>query len=179
MATSSIDKEFQAWLDVKGITDPHSRHEMLDQFLYERNLPAQIEKDVAAFVAAHPDYIVCESNKAKIDFFLDLYDLKPIRENLERAFEHLSKAGSLALRKPEPAYDPDKPETRAGQWTNGVFRPFEPGGTRSGKSYLMGQITPGAEEAIIRKNHRNMSADEYLKAINTSRAFQKKMDESK
>jgi hypothetical protein len=75
-------------------------------------------------------------------------------------------------------------------WRNGVFHPDPAYNQPSRVTYAqhaetpatVGQSDPGgvaAGEPTIRKNVNNMTADEYLKSINSSRTFQKKMDESK
>ena len=184
---SDLQIEFDAWLDERNITDPHERHGLLEEFLATR--PAQLKADAEKFVELHRDeYIPSDFNRERLLYYLSLEDLPPTLQNLEMAFAHYKKTGGLALRQPdpEPAVKPqDVPERRSGAWRNGRFIPDWNNPTTETvyaqhvpTPQTVGQVAPGGEGAVIRKNHCNMSADEYLKAINTSRAFQKKMDET-
>src|SRR5208282_1008388 len=56
---------------------------------------AKIESD--AFVAANPDYVKCQSNFEAITSWMVRYDLQPVRENFQLAYDKLKAAGVLTL----------------------------------------------------------------------------------
>jgi hypothetical protein len=183
---SALDQEYKAWLAQKGITGvPTEDH--LNAFLEERNLPKKVAADVTRWKAAHPECPMSESNRKKLNYWLNLNTppLPATFENLEEAFEAMK--GVLQLVEPVPPLP--EVETRIGAWRNGVFHPDPAYNQPSRVTYAqhegtpatVGQSDPGgvaAGEPTIRKSVNNMTADEYLKSINSSRTFQKKMDES-
>jgi hypothetical protein len=56
---------------------------------------AKIESD--AFVSANPDYVKCQSNFEAITSWMVRYDLQPVRENFQLAYDKLKAAGVLTL----------------------------------------------------------------------------------
>jgi hypothetical protein len=165
-----LDAEFKAWCEAKGISIPN--HGEVGIFLNERK---QARLDFARFIIDYPQYVVIESNQKKVRAFLDLNDFPVTYENLVAAYHTLKS--NLILEKIKPPVDPDKPETRPGQWTNGRFIPFDTGNVE--KTYLCGQADASkiaGGEPDIRKNPRNMSAEEFQRACQQSPTFRKKMD---
>jgi hypothetical protein len=184
---SALDQEYKTWLEKNGITRVPTQDDM-NAFLEERNLPERVVADVARWKAARPECPMTEFNRTKLNYWLNLNTspLPATFQNLEEAFEAMK--GVLQLVKPVPPLP--EVETRVGAWRNGVFHPDPAYNQPSRVTYAqhaetpatVGQSDPGgvaAGEPTIRKNVNNMTADEYLKSINSSRTFQKKMDESK
>jgi hypothetical protein len=56
---------------------------------------AKIESD--AFVAANPDYVKCQSNFEAITSWMVRYDLAPVRENFQLAYDKLKEAGNVLI----------------------------------------------------------------------------------
>jgi len=56
---------------------------------------AKIESD--AFVAANPDYVKCQSNFEAITSWMVRYDLSPVRENFQLAYDKLKEAGNVLV----------------------------------------------------------------------------------
>ena len=125
--------------------------------------------------AKHPECsIQTQPNKSLFEKYLTLNDLPATMQNLEAAYEHLKRTGRLELVKVDPPLDPNKPETRAGQWRNGVFRPFDVGNSRGmERTALVGQHDPQAseDEPQIRKRPERMTSAEYAEALRTSKTF--------
>jgi hypothetical protein len=172
----------------KGLTGVQTQ-EQVDEFIEERNLPQKVVADVARWKAEHPECPMTEANRKKLNYWLQqLHEpaLPATYENLNEAYEAIKAV--LQLVKPVPPLP--EVETRVGAWRNGVFYPDLAYNQPSRVTYAehaetpttVGQSDPGgvaAGEPTIRKSVNNMTADEYLKSINSSRMFQKKIDESK
>lgn len=56
---------------------------------------AKIESD--AFVSANPDYVKCQSNFEAITSWMVRYDLAPVRENFQLAYDKLKAAGNVLI----------------------------------------------------------------------------------
>ena len=56
---------------------------------------AKMESD--AFVAANPDYVKCQSNFEAITSWMVRYDLAPVRENFQLAYDKLKAAGNIMI----------------------------------------------------------------------------------
>jgi hypothetical protein len=172
----ALDVEFKAWCNQRNIVIPNNGE--IDIFLAERK---QARLDFARFVIDFPQYVVAESNQKKIRAWLDLNDFPATYENLVAAYESLKPNLQLEESKPPvDPIDPDKPETRPGQWTNGRFFPFDTsaGGSGAMHKFVVGQSTPGASDAEvqIRKRPENMSSEEFARACRSSKAFRDKFD---
>lgn len=63
------------------------------------NLLAKVESD--AFVQANPDYFKCKENHESITNWMLRYNLAPVRENFQKAYDTLSAAGVIT-QAPEP-----------------------------------------------------------------------------
>jgi hypothetical protein len=69
------------------------------------NMKARLEAD--AFVAANPAYVTCGENFASITNWMLRYDLAPVRENFQKAYDTLRADGILIERnEPEPVVEP-------------------------------------------------------------------------
>jgi hypothetical protein len=172
---SDIQLEFKAWRERKGLTGVQSQEEV-DQFLVERRLPEQVRADCARWQAEHPEIrIGVEPNRTLLQKYLDTFELPATYNNLSEAYAALSKTGNLVLVKVEPPLP--EIETRPGQWTNSVFRPWPSDNSRGTiKSSIIGQHDPQAsgDEPQIRKRPERMTSLEYAEACRTSKAFRDK-----
>ena len=56
---------------------------------------AKMESD--AFVANNPDYVKCQSNFEAITSWMVRYDLAPVRENFQLAYDKLKAAGNILI----------------------------------------------------------------------------------
>ena len=181
---AQIENDFKAFLDGRIQTQ-----ELVDEFLEARELPRIVQRDVKRWLSEHPEYANVEKNRKLMNYWLDLHDYPATYDHLNEAYAALKPTGNLILHKIESPVDPNKPETRVGAWRNGRFIP-DPGYNKPAETVYaqhadtpatVGQSDPGgvaAGESTIRKSV-NKTADEYLKSINSSRTFQRKMDESK
>jgi hypothetical protein len=153
-----------------------------DEFLKSKNEAAQLkdaEAEVEKWLASHPEFIISESNRKTVWDYLSENDLKVSGENLEKAFTAVRS--SLALDETKLSYDLNEPDTRVGSYTNGVFRPYDPGHSQNTvKAPLgLGQLDPSkvaSGEKQVTKAVRQQSASEFLANLNASPSFRKKMD---
>lgn len=183
---AELDVEFKAWRQKQGLTGVQKEGEV-EEFLAERTEIVSQPAECARWQSDHPDIIIGrEPNKSKLEKWLRLHDYRATYANLDEAYaalkpvlEHVKVAAPL----PEV-------ETRPGRWRNGIFIPdpnYLPNAATTYAQHAdapatVGQSDPGrvaAGEPTIRKSVKNMSAQEYLDYINSSRSFQRKMDESK
>jgi hypothetical protein len=153
-----------------------------DEFLKSKNEAAQLkdaEAEVEKWLASHPEFIISESNRKTVWDYLSENDFKVSGENLEKAFTAVRS--SLALDETKLSYDLNEPDTRVGSYTNGVFRPYDPGHSQNTiKAPLgLGQHVPGSsDDMVIRKDSRKMSSTEYAEALRISSSFREKMNKS-
>jgi hypothetical protein len=178
---SAIADEYKEWLTKKRITGVPTQ-ENIDEFLEERNLPEKVKQDRQRWLSKHPRFQDTEKNWKLMNYWLDISNLPALYDNLDEAFAALLPTGNIALHPPPvPLPDPNKPEMRAGWWSNGRFTPFDTtaGGSGVAKDYPTGQIDPSkaaSEEKQVSKSVRAQSSAEYLRNLNESPSFRKKMD---
>jgi hypothetical protein len=177
----SIEQEYKQWLEKKGITRVPTQDDV-NAFLEERNLPEKVKQDRQRWLSKHPRFQDTEKNWKLIEYWLDISNLPALYENLNAALAAMLPTGNIALHPPPvPPPDPNKPEMRAGWWSNGRFTPFDTtaGGSGVAKDYPTGQIDPSkaaSEEKQVSKSVRAQSSAEYLRNLNESPSFRKKMD---
>jgi hypothetical protein len=74
------------------------------------NMKARVEAD--AFVASNPAYVTCDENFKSITNWMLRYDLAPVRENFQKAYDTLRADGILIENaEPEPVQAPSVPVT--------------------------------------------------------------------
>lgn len=177
----SLEQEYKIWLGKKGITRVPTQDDV-NAFLEEHNLPEKIKQDRQRWLSKHPRFQDTEKNWKLMNYWLDISNLPALYDNLDEAFDALLPTGNIALHPPPvPPPDPNKPEMRAGWWSNGRFTPFDTtaGGSGVAKDYPTGQIDPSkaaSEEKQVSKSVRQQTSAEYLRNLNESPSFRKKMD---
>jgi hypothetical protein len=107
-------------------------------------------------------------------------DLSLTYANLDKAFAALVASGGVKALLPVA----DRPETRTGQWKNGIFTPFETNGalgTVKTASFGLGQSDPSkvaSGDKQVTKRASQMSAEEFQRNLNESPSFRKRMNET-
>jgi hypothetical protein len=169
---AALSEEFIAWAKLQKRPPDALAFEDWTEERKDAAKIKEIEAEVQKFLDRHPEFVVSESNRK---ILLDHLDGVVSLENLERSF--VAARSSLTIDESK-AVDPDRPETRPGQWRNGIFTPFDTGGLGTVKQFPVGQRTPGAssEDVVIRKRPERMTAAEFAEACRTSKAFRAKFD---
>jgi hypothetical protein len=154
-----------------------------DEFLKSKQEAQQLknaEAECQRWADEHVTYEVSESNRTAMWKWLQENDRPPTYANLDEAFATLVQPGDTKALLPIA----DRPETRPGQWKNGIFTPFETDGaqgTVKTASFGLGQLDPSkvaSGDKQVTKRASQMSAEEYQRNLNESPSFRKKMNES-
>lgn len=178
-----LQPQYKEWLTFQEYDKPgsltwdmfirdHAMRLFLEWHGKQQAMVDKINADVERFLAAHPEYISAESNRAVMNRWLRESDLPASFENFENAFTAVKE--DLVLN------DPNKPESRFGVWRNGQFIPNEMPDNSSGttRQFNMGQSTPGAsnQDVDIDKRPEQMNSTEFAEACRVSKTFRAKMD---
>lgn len=154
-----------------------------DEFLKSKNEAAQLkdaEAECERWVNDHETYDASESNRVALWNWLQEKEMPLTYANLDRAFAALVQSGDIKALLPVA----DRPETRPGQWKNGIFTPFETDGAQGTVKtafFGLGQLDPSkvaSGDKQVTKRASQMSAEEYQRNLNESPSFRKKMNES-
>jgi hypothetical protein len=131
----------------------------------------EVEDHVQRWLDKHAeDYVVSEPNRDALNGYLSKHDLPVTFENLEKAFTALVALGDLAV-------NPPNNSPKSGFWRNGEWHPMD----GQPKSHYAGQLDPSkvaSGERQITKRVSQQSASEFLRNLNESPSFHKKMDDS-
>jgi hypothetical protein len=131
----------------------------------------EIEDHVQRWLDKHAeDYVVSDSNKNALNEYLSKRDLPVTFENLEKAFTALVASGDLVVNPPDTS-------PKSGFWRNGEWYPME----GQPRSHYAGQLDPSkvaSGERQITKRVSQQSASEFLRNLNESPSFHKKIDDS-
>lgn len=83
------------WKSVTGV-DPDTFNATMSKMQFDNiKLQAKIEAD--AFVSSNKDYVVCEENFQALTNWMMRFDLAPVRDNFQKAFNALKAADVLIL----------------------------------------------------------------------------------
>jgi len=154
-----------------------------DEFLKSKQGAQQLkdaETECQRWADEHETYDASESNRTAIWKWLQENDRPLTYANLDKAFAALVASGEIKALLPVA----DRPETRPGQWKNGIFTPFETDGaqgTVKTASFGLGQLDPSkvaSGDKQVTKRASQMSAEEYQRNLNESPSFRKRMNES-
>lgn len=78
-----------------GINASDLRGELTD--LRQDNLASKAQREVDKFVAKNPDYIGCQENFEAITHWMLRYDLAPVADNFQKAFDTLKASDLLVM----------------------------------------------------------------------------------
>jgi hypothetical protein len=154
-----------------------------DEFIKSKQEAQQLkdaEAECQRWVNDHETYDASESNRVALWNWLQEKELPLTYKNLDQAFAALVRSGDIKALLPVA----DRPETRPGQWKNGIFTPFETDGAQGTVKtafFGLGQLDPSkvaSGDKQVTKRASQMSAEEYQRNLNESPSFRKKMNES-
>lgn len=155
------------------------------------------QREVASFMSANPDYVVCAENSTAITNWMTRKNLSPVQENFQTAYNTLRKAGIMIERLVEepvveqvtpPVVEPVAEPVVTPPVQTPAQRGAPSGFSRTNSSNAGPVAKPGADityELIVNGQKRlltgaqaldAMPSEEYKKRIKSDPTFAKKVD---